>query len=133
MLYYHIGVGRPLLMLPVVVARASSFSPRRPRCCWRWANLFYRDVKYLFEIVITVWMFADLGGSTQSVASAAGSAPSSPLNPMTHHHRRLSRGSARPADARAGLPSHASLAAILMLAGAWVMFHRAEFDFAENI
>ena len=22
------------------------------------ANLFYRDVKYLFEIVITMWMFA---------------------------------------------------------------------------
>ena len=22
------------------------------------ANLFYRDVKYLFEVVITVWMFA---------------------------------------------------------------------------
>ena len=21
-------------------------------------NLFYRDVKYLFEVVITVWMFA---------------------------------------------------------------------------
>ncbi len=21
-------------------------------------NLFYRDVKYLFEIVLTVWMFA---------------------------------------------------------------------------
>ena len=22
------------------------------------ANLFYRDVKYLFEVIITVWMFA---------------------------------------------------------------------------
>ena len=39
------------------------------------ANLFYRDVKYLFEVVITLWMFAT-SVSIRSIASAAGSAQS---------------------------------------------------------
>ena len=39
------------------------------------ANLFYRDVKYLFEVVLTVWMFATLGGLPGRAASAACSAP----------------------------------------------------------
>ena len=53
-------------------------------------NLFYRDVKYLFEIVLSVWMFATsvvypvdrIGGALGQVLA---------LNPDDADHRRLPR------------------------------------------
>ena len=96
------------------------------------ANLFYRDVKYLFEIVITVWMFATsvvypigrVGGRLGAVLA---------LNPMTPPDRRLPRGAARPARCRGWRSRSPSPRRSLLLAVAWVTFHRAEFDFAENL
>ena len=54
-------------------------------------NLFYRDVKYLFEIVLSVAMFATsvvypvdrIGGTLGRILA---------LNPVTTHHRRLPVG-----------------------------------------
>ena len=57
MLYYKVAVGWPLLMLPVVVLAIVIFTAATALLI-SMANLFYRDVKYLFEIVIAVWMFA---------------------------------------------------------------------------
>ena len=46
------------------------------------ANLFYRDVKYLFEIVITVWMFAtSVVYPVERVGGRLGALLA--LNPMT--------------------------------------------------
>ena len=58
MVYYHVGPGAGA---PVPAGRPAR-SRRRSRAgialLLAMANLFYRDVKYLFEVVITVWMFA---------------------------------------------------------------------------
>ena len=130
MLYYRVEVGWPLLMLPVVVLAIIVFTAATALVI-SMANLFYRDVKYLFEIVIAVWMFATsvvypigrVGGKLGAVLA---------LNPMTH---LIDAFRAVLLDQRVpGMAFHLTFAAsILMLAGAWVMFHLAEFDFAENL
>jgi lipopolysaccharide transport system permease protein len=130
MLYYRVEVGWPLLMLPVVVLAIIVFTAATALVI-SMANLFYRDVKYLFEIVIAVWMFATsvvypigrVGGKLGTVLA---------LNPMTH---MIDAFRAVLLDQRLpGMAFHLTFAAsILMLAGAWVMFHLAEFDFAENL
>jgi lipopolysaccharide transport system permease protein len=130
MLYYRVEVGWPLLMLPVVVLAIIIFTAATALAI-SMANLFYRDVKYLFEIVIAVWMFATsvvypigrVGGKLGAVLA---------LNPMTHlidAFRAVLLDQRMPGMAF-GLTFAASIA---MLAGAWVMFHLAEFDFAENL
>jgi homopolymeric O-antigen transport system permease protein len=130
MLYYRVEVGWPLLMLPVVVLAIIVFTAATALAI-SMANLFYRDVKYLFEIVIAVWMFATsvvypigrVGGKLGAVLA---------LNPMTHlidAFRAVLLDQRLPGMAF-GLTFAASVA---MLAGAWVMFHLAEFDFAENL
>jgi len=95
------------------------------------ANLFYRDVKYLFEIVIAVWMFATsvvypigrVGGRLGAVLA---------LNPMTH---LIDAFRAVLLDQRMpGMAFGFTFAASIALLGvAWVTFHLAEFDFAENL
>jgi homopolymeric O-antigen transport system permease protein len=130
MLYYRVAVGWPLLMLPVVVLAIIVFTAATALAI-SMANLFYRDVKYLFEIVIAVWMFATsvvypigrVGGKLGAVLT---------LNPMTHlidAFRAVLLDQQMPGMAF-GLTFAAS---VLLLAGAWVMFHQAEFDFAENL
>src|SRR5439155_8040080 len=56
MLYYHVPFTRWILLLPVVLAVQTVFTAA-VSLFLAMSNLFYRDVKYLFEIVITLWMF----------------------------------------------------------------------------
>ncbi|HMF93199.1 MAG TPA: ABC transporter permease, partial [Vicinamibacterales bacterium] len=57
MLYYRTPVGWSLALLPLVVLALLIFTLALALLV-AMGNLFYRDVKYLFEIVIAVWMFA---------------------------------------------------------------------------
>ena len=57
MAYYHVPVGASLVLLPVVIAIHVIFTAAIGLLL-AMGNLFYRDVKYLFEVAITVWMFA---------------------------------------------------------------------------
>src|SRR5262245_18539286 len=57
MAYYRIVPGTALLLVPVVVAIHLMFTAGLALFL-AMSNLFYRDVKYLFEVAITVWMFA---------------------------------------------------------------------------
>jgi lipopolysaccharide transport system permease protein len=130
MLYYKVAVGWPLLMLPVVVLAIVVFTAATALLI-SMANLFYRDVKYLFEIVIAVWMFATsvvypvgrVGGKLGALLA---------LNPMTP---LIDAFRAVLLDQR--LPGMAFVltfaASVVFLAWAWMMFHLAEFDFAENL
>ncbi len=53
-------------------------------CCSAMANLFYRDVKYLFEVVIIAWMFASpVAYSASNDVGGLDGRGSSRLNPMT--------------------------------------------------
>ncbi len=57
MAYYRIPIAPALLFLPVVFITETIFIAA-VALLLSMANLFYRDVKYLFEVIITVWMFA---------------------------------------------------------------------------
>ena len=130
MLYYRVAVGWPILMLPVVVLAVVIFTAAAALLV-SMANLFYRDVKYLFEIVIAVWMFATsvvypigrVGGRLGAVLA---------LNPMTHliDAFRAELHDQRMPGVAFGITFAASIA---LLGVAWVTFHLAEFDFAENL
>lgn len=95
-------------------------------------NLFYRDVKYIFEIVLTVWMFAtSVVYPVSQVDGRLGAFLA--LNPMTaiiDAYRDVLLYRQFPA----GVPFGSVVVASVGLFGvAWLLFHRAEFAFAENI
>jgi ABC-type polysaccharide/polyol phosphate export permease len=131
MVYYHVGVGWSILFLPAVIVVHVALTAA-VALLLSMGNLFYRDVKYLTEIVLTVWMFATsvvypierIGGRLGGILS---------LNPMTPvvdaYRATVLRGQLPPLGPFAW---SATFAAVL-LAGAWVAFHRAEFQFAETI
>ena len=130
MLYYRVDVGWPILMLPVVFLAIVIFTAATSLLV-SMANLFYRDVKYLFEIVIAVWMFAtSVVYPIGRVGGRLGAALA--LNPMTH---LIDAFRAVLLDQRMpGMAFGFTFAASIALLGvAWVTFHLAEFDFAENL
>jgi ABC-type polysaccharide/polyol phosphate export permease len=95
------------------------------------ANLFYRDVRYLFDIVLTVWMFSTsvlypmslVGGKTGRVLAL------NPMTPIIDAYRNvLIRGVAP--DPSFGWTAGVTVVVLVM---AWLTFHRAEVSFAENI
>jgi lipopolysaccharide transport system permease protein len=130
MLYYRTPVGWSLALVPLVVCALVIFTLALALLV-AMGNLFYRDVKYLFEIVIAVWMFATsvvypigrVGGRLGMLLA---------LNPMTH---LIDAFRAVLLDGRApGVAFAITFAASVALFGvAWVLFHRAEFEFAENL
>jgi ABC-type polysaccharide/polyol phosphate export permease len=96
------------------------------------ANLFYRDVKYLFEIVITVWMFATsvvypvelVGGRLAKVLML------NPMTPIIDGYRAVLLRGTLP---DLGPFAAAAALSLVVLAIGWVLFHRMEFRFAEEI
>jgi len=131
MAYYRIAPTWTIAALPVVVLVHLAFTIA-VSLLLAMANLYYRDVKYLFELVIMVWMFATsvvypirlVGGTMARLAS---------LNPMTPIIEAY-----RDVLLRGRLPDPVGFTAtavmsFVVLAIAWVAFHRAEFEFAERI
>jgi homopolymeric O-antigen transport system permease protein len=130
MLYYGVGVSATILLLPVVFAVQVAFTAALALLL-SMANLFYRDVKYLFDVVLTVWMFASavvypldrVRGLTGIVMRA---------NPMTGiieaYRSVLLYGTLPPASFWPALA-----ATVILLPAAWLLFHRLEFQFAEHI
>ena len=95
------------------------------------ANLFYRDVKYLFEVVITVWMFATsviypierVGGTIGRVLRF------NPMTPIVDAYRSVLLTGHHPSPDLA----YSAVVSVVLLALAWLVFHRSEFRFAESI
>jgi lipopolysaccharide transport system permease protein len=131
LLYYRVEVGSALLVLPLVLLAQAIFTTAIALVL-AMANLFYRDVKYLFEILIVVWMFAT---SVLYPLDAVGGTLGTLLgwNPMTHFIDAFRAivifNQAPPATAVAAMLGGSTA----LLVFGWLMFHRAEFLFAENI
>ena len=131
MIYYGVGPSWMLLWLPVVLLVQMAFT-MGVGLLLAMANLFYRDVKYLFEVVITVWMFATsvvypigrLGGRLGMLAML------NPMTPIIDGYRNVLLYHRSPFDPPFAV---AALVSILCLGLAWLTFHRAEFKFAENV
>jgi len=130
MIFYGIPVGLQLLWLPIVLGVHVAFTVAI--ALWlSMANLFYRDVKYLFEVAVSVWMFGtsvlypldQIGGRSQIWLLF------NPMTPIVDAYRAVLLLQEPPP---ATLAWAAGLAVVGLVA-AWVSFHRAEFQFAENI
>jgi ABC-type polysaccharide/polyol phosphate export permease len=130
MVYYGIGVTPALLALPVVVTVHVAFTCA-VALLLAMGNLFYRDVKYLFEVAISIWMFGTsvlyparlLEGQLSRLMQL------NPMTPIVDAYRDVLLHGVFPAPAFFGT----ALATAAVLAVAWFWFHRAEFRFAENI
>ena len=130
MAYYGIGLSWALIYLPVVVAALVIFTAA-VALLLAMGNLFYRDVKYLFEIVISVWMFASsVVYPVGQVGGKLGTALA--LNPMTH---LIDAFRSVLIDGVAPGPAFAATAALTLalFVASWLLFHSAEFEFAENL
>lgn len=131
LIWYRVPPSGYIVLLPLVVLVHVLFTAAVSLFV-AMANLFYRDVKYLFEVVLTLWMFATsvlypvrhMGGRLGTLLR---------LNPMTaiiDAYRDTLFG-AGPPDLR-GFAA-AGVVSIVLLFGAWLLFHRSEFEFAERI
>src|ERR1700730_3918123 len=124
MIYYHISVTPALLMLPAVVIVHLAFTAG-VSLFLAMSNLFYRDIKYLFEAAISVWMFAtSVVYPVQSLSGRLGMLVA--MNPMTQildaYRDVLLYGRAPEA-----LPFAATaMVSLAILLGSWLMFHKAE-------
>ncbi|AMY10069.1 Teichoic acid translocation permease protein TagG [Luteitalea pratensis] len=130
MTYYRVGVHWTLLMLPVVLLVHLVFTTAVALLI-SMGNLFYRDVKYLFEIVLTVWMFTTaVLYPTQLVGGQLGWLMQwNPMTPIIEGYRDILIRGVMP-----GAPfAVVALGSVVFLLWAWLSFHRAEFQFAENI
>jgi len=131
MIYYQVPVTPAILFLPVVILVQVTFTAG-VALFLAMANLFFRDVKYLFEVVITLWMFAssvlyplnNLSGAAKVISTL------NPMTPILDAYRSVILYGQLPPLGEFGLVALASLA---ILGGAWLMFHRSEYQFAEFI
>ncbi|HKT79409.1 MAG TPA: ABC transporter permease [Vicinamibacterales bacterium] len=131
MAYYHIQPTWALLALPGIVL-IHVIVTTMMALALSMANLFYRDVKYLFEVILTVWMFSSaVVYPSDALTGTAGLIIS--LNPMTvivESYRSVLLYGALPAP----LPLAAvAIGSVVGLPAVWLFFHRSEFQFAENI
>jgi ABC-type polysaccharide/polyol phosphate export permease len=131
MLYYRIPPTGMIVFLPVVLFVQLLFTLGMSLLL-AMSNLFYRDVKYLFEIVLTVWMFMTsvlypvslVGGKTAVIMQL------NPLTPIIDGYRAVLLYGQSPFTPAFLL---AAAVSVVLFFGAWLVFHRAEFEFAENV
>lgn len=129
MLYYQIPPAWTLVFVLVLLLIQTVFTAGIGLLI-AMANLFLRDVKYLFEMVLTIWMFAtSVVYPVELVGGKLGTLLK--LNPMTPiidgYRATILRGEL---PALGPLAVATALAVVTLLVG-WLVFHRAEYQFAE--
>jgi ABC-type polysaccharide/polyol phosphate export permease len=130
MLWYRLPPSAEIALLPAVILVHVMFNAA-VALLLAVANLFYRDVKYLFEVVITVWMFATaVLYPIEVVEGKLGMILQ--LNPMTHIIDAY-RAAILGVNGN-WLPFlGTAFGSLVLLLGSWLLFHRSEFEFAERI
>jgi lipopolysaccharide transport system permease protein len=131
MLYYQQPVGWTILALPLVFT-VQTVLTLGLGLLLAMGNLFYRDIKYLFEVLITIWMF---GTSVLYPVSQIGGWAGTllrlnPMTPIIDAYRSILFKNELPLNQDFLL---ASLIAGLIFMVGWLSFHRSEFEFAENV
>ena len=96
------------------------------------ANLYFRDVKYIFEVGLSLWMFATpVVYPVHEIDGLAGIlVRANPMTPIIDGYRAVLLGGALPAPMSLAA---AALVSLLLCIVGWVVFHRSEYTFAENI
>ena len=131
MWYYGIDVGWSVAFIPVIVLVQLAFTAGLALLV-SMAHLFYTDVKHIFELVLTVWMFATavlypverIGGTAGRVLQL------NPMTPIIDAYRDVLLRGTLPEP---GPFAAAAAVAIVTFLMSWILFHRAEFRFAEEI
>ena len=127
-----VNPGAMLLMLPLVLVIEVLFIAGLSLVL-SMANLFYRDVKYIMTVVLQLWFFAtnvaypirfEQHPTLRWIASA------NPMIPILDAYRDILKGV--PVENVAGLVIAGVIATLVFLCG-WMVFHRAEFKFAEYV
>jgi len=131
MIYYRIAPGSALLFLPVVLIVHILFTTG-VSLLLAMGNLFFRDIKYLFEVVLMLWMFASsvLYPMDQVGGRLAVLLQFNPMTPIIDAYRSVILLNQLPPAAPFAA---ASVLAALTLGFGWVWFHRTEFRFAESV
>ena len=131
MIFYRVTPSSAILLLPMVIAVHAMFNAALALLL-AMANLFYRDVKYLFEVFLTVWMFAS--AVVYPVEAAGGwlgaLIRANPMTGIVEAYRSVLLYGAAPDPFSFGWTTGLTL---VLLPSAWLLFHRCEFRFAENI
>jgi len=122
---------RTLLFLPVVVAVQVALTIGVGMLL-AMANLFYRDVRQVFGVVIQLWMFisAVVVPVPRDESLLARVISVNPLVPVIEAYRDCIIHGRLPAP---GPFLYASLVAVAVLVGGWACFRWASFRFAECI
>jgi ABC-type polysaccharide/polyol phosphate export permease len=131
MIYYGVYPGASIIMLPVVLLVQIAFTAG-VALLLSMSNLFFRDVKYIFEIVLTVWMFAtSVLYPVEKVGGKLGwLMRMNPMTPIIDAYREVLFYGTWPSSP--AFLAAAAVAAVTLFIG-WLTFHRAEFKFAESI
>ena len=132
MIYYQVAPTSALLALPWVLAVHIMFT-LSISLLLAMANLFYRDVKYLFELVLTVWMFLSAVLYPVEPGRRDGRDGCMAINPMTPILEAYRDVLLRGHGVDPGSFMVTTAVSALFLVVAWIMFHRAEYEFAENV
>ena len=131
MIYYGVDVQSTIVLLPVILLVLLAFTTGIALIV-AMGNLFYADVKYVLELLLTVWMFAtSVVYPLSGVGGTAGAILA--LNPMTPIIDGFRSVLLRGELPQAGPFMWASAVAFTTLGIGWYVFHRAEFRFADEL
>jgi ABC-type polysaccharide/polyol phosphate export permease len=131
MAYYHVWPSTALIYLPVIFLIHVSFTAA-VGLFLSMANLFYRDVKYLFEVVITLWMFASsvLYPSSLVTGKIGLLLKINPMTAIIDGYRDVLLYGRAPFSAAFAWTTFVAFAALFCSV---IVFHRAEYRFAESV
>jgi homopolymeric O-antigen transport system permease protein len=131
MAYYHVWPSAALVYLPLVFVIHVSFTAA-VGLFLAMANLFYRDVKYLFEVVITLWMFASsvLYPSSLVTGKVGLLLKINPMTAIIDGYRDVLLYGRAPFSPAFAWTAFVACATLLVSV---IAFHRAEYQFAESV
>jgi len=128
---WHFHASWTMLLIPFVVLVQVAFMAG-VGLLLSMANLFYRDVGFLFRSIIQLWMFV-----TCVVYQLEATAPwkriliqLNPMTPIIRAYRDCLIHGESPFD---GPFAYATLVSIVSVTVGWWWFRKREFEFAENI
>lgn len=130
MIYYRISPAATVWFVPVLILIQLVFAAGVSLAI-SMANLWFRDVKYVFDVVLQLWMFAtpvvypvrNVGEPLHTILML------NPMTPIIEAYREVILNGQLPAPGPLGAATAASIG---LFALAWLLFHRAEYKFAEN-
>lgn len=131
MVYFGMTPPAAILYLPAVLFVHVTFTTGMALLI-AMANLFYRDVKYLFEVTLAAWMFATsvlypislIGGRAAKVLQF------NPMTPIVDGYRAVMVTGQSPFTAPFAI---AAMVSVAVFVTGWVVFHRSEYSFAERV